>query len=197
MVLLYELIQRIQGELVVSPVSTRSIMFRRYLVPFKAHRLPHVLTDACVIGGGVAGLRAALEIANAGGPTAGGVGGAGGRDVLLVTKTDLKESNTYYAQGGIATVWRPEDSFESHINDTVTVACGLGNRAAIETVVREAPARIQELIDWGANFDRDIPTPASFTPWATPPGANSPTLSLASVGSIRISRFSNTPSCSI
>jgi L-aspartate oxidase len=156
MVLLYELIQRIQGELVVSPVSTRSIMFRRYLVPFKAHRLPHVLTDACVIGGGVAGLRAALEIANAGGPTAGGVGGAGGRDVLLVTKTDLKESNTYYAQGGIATVWRPEDSFESHINDTVTVACGLGNRAAIETVVREAPARIQELIDWGANFDREI-----------------------------------------
>ena len=118
-------------------------MFRRYLVPFKAHRLPHVLTDAFIIGGGVAGLRAALEAARFG-------------DVLLVTKGDLKESNTYYAQGGIATVTTKEDSFESHIADTMTVACGLGNRAAVETVVREAPARIQELIDWGANFDREI-----------------------------------------
>src|SRR3982750_2218794 len=111
-------------------------MFRRYLVPFKAHRLPHVL------GGGVAGLRAALASANFG-------------EVLLVTKTELKESNTYYAQGGIATVWQPEDSFESHINDTVNVACGIGSRPAIETTVREAPDRIRELIEWGANFDRE------------------------------------------
>ncbi len=118
-------------------------MFRRYLIPFKAHRLPHVLTDALVIGGGVAGLRAALAAAEFG-------------EVLLVTKTDLKESNTYYAQGGIATVWKTEDSFESHISDTMTVACGLGNLAAVETVVREAPARIQELIEWGANFDREV-----------------------------------------
>jgi L-aspartate oxidase len=117
-------------------------MFRRYLVPFKAHRLPHVLTDALIIGGGVAGLRAALAAADHG-------------EVLLVTKTDLKESNTYYAQGGIATVWKPEDSFESHINDTVNVACGLGSRSAIETTVREAPDRIKELIEWGANFDRE------------------------------------------
>jgi L-aspartate oxidase len=117
-------------------------MFRRYLVPFKANRLPHVLTDALVIGGGVAGLRAALAAADFG-------------EVLLVSKTELKESNTYYAQGGIATVWKAEDSFESHIADTMTVACGLGNRAAIEVVVRDAPDRIKELIDWGANFDRE------------------------------------------
>ena len=117
-------------------------MFRRYLVPFKANRLPLVLTDALVIGGGVAGLRAALAAAESG-------------EVLLVSKTELKESNTYYAQGGIATVWKPEDSFESHIEDTMTVACGLGNRAAVEAVVREAPDRIRELIDWGANFDRE------------------------------------------
>src|SRR5579875_1314597 len=100
-------------------------MFRRYLVPFKAHRLPHVLTDALVIGGGVAGLRAALEAATYG-------------DVLLVTKADLRESNTFYAQGGIASVTAPDDSFESHIADTINVACGLGNRDAIETVVRDA-----------------------------------------------------------
>ena len=74
----------------------------------------------------------------------------------MVTKTELKESNTYFAQGGIATVWKPEDSFEAHIADTMTVACGLGNRAAVEAVVREAPARIEELIKWGANFDREV-----------------------------------------
>src|ERR1043165_5639491 len=120
-------------------------MFRRYLVRFKAHRLPHVLTDALVIGGGVGGLRAALAAAEY------------GRDceVLLLSKTELKESNTYYAQGGIATVMAKEDSFESHIADTMTVACGLGNLAAVETVVRDAPARIQELVEWGANFDRE------------------------------------------
>ncbi len=118
-------------------------MFRRYLVPFKAHRLPHVLTDALVIGGGVAGLRAASEAALYG-------------DVLLVTKADLRESNTFYAQGGIASVTAADDSFESHIADTLNVACGLGNREAIETVVRDAPARIQELVEWGANFDREI-----------------------------------------
>ena len=70
-------------------------MFRRYLVPFKAHRLPHVLTDALVIGGGVAGLRAGLEAAEYG-------------DVLLVTKAELRESNTYYAQEGIASVTTPQ-----------------------------------------------------------------------------------------
>jgi L-aspartate oxidase len=123
-------------------------MFRRYLVPFTAHRLPHVLTDALVIGSGVGGLRAALAAAEFG-------------DVLLVSKSQLKESNTYYAQGGIATVWNHDDSFDSHIQDTLTVACGLGSRSAIETVVRDAPDRIRELIAWGANFDRLGPDPSS------------------------------------
>lgn len=117
-------------------------MFNRYLVPFKAHRLPQVLTDGLIIGSGVAGLRAALELAKYG-------------DVLLVTKSHLTESNTYYAQGGIATVLEQADTFESHISDTLTAACGLGNPEAIRTVVTEAPARIHELVDWGARFDRD------------------------------------------
>ncbi len=117
-------------------------MTRRYLYPFKTHRLPHVLTDILVIGGGVAGLRAAI----AAGESA---------DVLLVSKQQLFESNTYYAQGGIATVLRPDDSFESHIADTLKTGCGLSDPVAVETVVKEAPARIEELIRWGANFDRE------------------------------------------
>jgi L-aspartate oxidase len=102
-----------------------------------------MLTDAVVIGGGVGGLRASLEAARYG-------------DVVLVTKNALQESNTYYAQGGIATVMAPDDTFESHIQDTMKAACGIGNPAAVDTVVREAPACIEELIAWGANFDREV-----------------------------------------
>ena len=120
-------------------------MQRRYLCPFKAHRLAHVLTDVLVIGGGVAGLRSALAVTETS-PQA---------EVLLVTKQRLSESNTFWAQGGIASVTASQDSFESHIADTIKTACGLGQKAAIETVVREAPARIEELIGWGANFDRE------------------------------------------
>ena len=124
-------------------------MNRRYLVPFKAHRLPSVLTDALIIGSGVGGLRAAIEAAKHG-------------DVLLVTKDKLSESNTYYAQGGIATVMHKDDTFASHINDTLAAACGLGDPAAIATVVNEGPARIRELLEWGTNFDREIDGSLSF-----------------------------------
>lgn len=123
---------------------------RRYLVPFKAHRLSSVLTDALVIGSGVAGLRAAVEAARHG-------------DVLLVSKDKLTESNTYYAQGGIATVMQPDDTFAAHIHDTTLAACGLGNPAAIQTVVEEGPARIRELLEWGTNFDREVDGALSFT----------------------------------
>jgi L-aspartate oxidase len=125
-------------------------MNRRYLVPFKAHRLPSVLTDALVIGSGVAGLRASVELAKVG-------------DVLLVTKDKLSESNTYYAQGGIATVMQKDDSFDSHIQDTVAAAHGLGNLEAIKTVVEEGPECIHELLKWGTNFDREIDGCLSFT----------------------------------
>lgn len=125
-------------------------MLRRYLVPFKAHRCPQVLTDVLVIGGGVAGLRASMAAARYG-------------DVLLVTKEKLSESNTYYAQGGIATVMQAQDSFESHIRDTMTAACGLGELAAVETVVKEGPDCIRELLEWGTNFDREGDGALSFT----------------------------------
>ena len=124
-------------------------MHRRYLYPFRTHRLPHVVTDILIIGGGVAGLRAAIAASE-------------GAEVLVVSKQQLTESNTYYAQGGIATVLRPEDSFASHIHDTLQTGCGLSDQAAVETVVKEAPARIEELIRWGANFDRETDGKLAF-----------------------------------
>jgi L-aspartate oxidase len=117
-------------------------MNRRYLLPFKTKRLPQIHTDVLIIGGGVAGMRAAAAAAET-------------LDVLVISKHQLSESNTYYAQGGIASVMQADDSFTSHIDDTLAVACGLGDRPAVEIVVREAPARIEELIRWGANFDRE------------------------------------------
>jgi len=119
---------------------------RRYLVGFDTSTLPQIFTDCLVIGGGVAGLRVALEVAEAGPDVR----------VTLATKTELLESNSYYAQGGIAAVTDPvEDSPEKHRADTLATACGLGDEAIVEMVVGEGPDRIRDLIDWGTPFDRD------------------------------------------
>jgi L-aspartate oxidase len=114
---------------------------RRYLTQFHFRRLPSLFTDFLVIGSGVAGLRAAIEAAKYG-------------SVLLITKGRIDDSNTAFAQGGIAVVMAPTDNFESHVEDTLTVGCGLCDRAAVERIVREGPQRIRELIEWGAVFDR-------------------------------------------
>ena len=116
---------------------------RRYLVPFKAGRLPQRQAEVLVVGGGVAGLRAAIAAA------------AGGRDVFLLAKDTVEESNTWYAQGGIAAVLSPLDSVESHVEDTVKVGAGLCDRRVVETVVGEGGERVLELLRWGANFDLD------------------------------------------
>ena len=113
---------------------------RRYLTSFDVHRIPNLFADVLVIGSGVAGLRAAIEAASFG-------------SVLLVTKGLVDESNTAWAQGGIASVMSRQDSFDSHVADTMKVGCGLCDRAAVERVIREGPDRIHELIDWGALFD--------------------------------------------
>ncbi|NLX59060.1 MAG: L-aspartate oxidase [Phycisphaerae bacterium] len=119
---------------------------RRYLVGFDTSTLPQIFTDCLVIGGGVAGLRVALEVAEAGPDVR----------VTLATKTELLESNSYYAQGGIAAVTDPvEDSPEKHRADTLATACGLADEAIVEMVVGEGPDRIRDLIDWGTPFDRD------------------------------------------
>jgi L-aspartate oxidase len=114
---------------------------RRYLTRFEVQRLPSLFTDVLVIGSGVAGLRAAIEAAKYG-------------SVLLVTKGRIDESNTAWAQGGVAVVMSSEDTFESHVDDTLRVGCGLCDRPAVERIVREGPERMRELMDWGALFDR-------------------------------------------
>lgn len=114
----------------------------RYLVAFQPKRVPHYFTDVLIIGGGLAGLRAAIEIAD-------------DQSVVVATKDNLKESNSTYAQGGIAGVLDPDDRFEDHITDTLDAGGNLCDPNVVEMVVREAPDRIQELIDWGTQFDED------------------------------------------
>src|SRR5580700_7815350 len=97
----------------------------RYLIPFKAARLPQQFTDVLVIGGGVAGLRAAIAAAER------------GADVLVLTKDTIDQSNTWYAQGGIAAVLQPTDSVESHIRDTLNCGVGLCDEKAVRTVIEE------------------------------------------------------------
>jgi len=115
---------------------------RRYLIPFKASRLTQQVTDVLVIGGGVAGLRAAIAAA------------AEGADVLVLTKDTLHQSNTWYAQGGIAAVLQPADSIESHVHDTLVCGAGLCDPKAVHIVVEEGPQRVLELLTWGAHFDK-------------------------------------------
>ncbi len=114
---------------------------RRYLTQFHFRRLPSLFTDSLVIGSGVAGLRAAIAAAKHG-------------SVLLLTKSRIDDSNTAWAQGGIAVVMAPTDAFQSHIDDTLKVGCGLCDVPAVERIVRDGPHRIEELIEWGALFDR-------------------------------------------
>ena len=100
------------------------------------------VVDFLVIGSGVAGLRAAIELAPHG-------------SVLVVTKDRPSESSTEYAQGGIAAVMSDEDEVGIHYEDTLKAGDGLCNEDAVRTLVEEGPERIAELISWGAEFDRE------------------------------------------
>ena len=103
---------------------------------------PQTETDFVVIGAGIAGLRAAIELASTG-------------RVLVVTKQELTESNTQYAQGGIAVALSDEDEVGLHLQDTINAGDGLVNAEAAKVLVEEGPERIQELIEWGTQFDRE------------------------------------------
>ena len=109
------------------------------------------MKDFVVIGSGVAGLRAAIEIA------------LEGKEVDIYTKESIDMSNTDKAQGGIAVVLRENDSKESHFQDTIKAGAGLCNEKAVHILVDEGPERVRELIDWGAKFDRRPDGSLDFT----------------------------------
>jgi L-aspartate oxidase len=117
-------------------------MVPRYLVAIEPSRMMHYFTDVLIIGGGLAGLRAAHEISPE-------------LQTVVVTKDRLEESNSAYAQGGIASVWDPEDRFDNHVQDTLTAGGSLCDPEVVAMVVREAPARVAELMEWGTRFDAE------------------------------------------
>ncbi|MBC8009329.1 MAG: FAD-dependent oxidoreductase, partial [Burkholderiales bacterium] len=99
--------------------------------------------DVLVIGSGIAGLSFALKVARQ------------GRSVAILTKKNKAESNTNYAQGGIAVVTAETDDFAKHVSDTLVAGDGLCDRKVVKQIVADGPARVQELIDLGLKFSRD------------------------------------------
>ena len=108
-------------------------------MPFHPKRIPHHFADVLIIGGGIAGLRAAMEIDPR-------------LSLLVITKDTMEQSNSAYAQGGIASVLDPDDNFESHVDDTLIAGANLCDREVVEMVVREAPEHIRQLIEWGTQL---------------------------------------------
>lgn len=113
---------------------------RRYLIPFRSSLLPQIFCDTLVIGTGVGGLRAAIAAAEHG-------------DVIVLGKEDWRQTNTAWAQGGIAAVTDDADTFASHTQDTLTAGAGLCDEPVVKSVVEAAPRHIRELIEWGMRFD--------------------------------------------
>jgi L-aspartate oxidase len=113
---------------------------RRYLVNIDSISASQLFADCVIVGAGVAGMRAAIEAADH-------------RNIIVVCKAGLEDSNTWKAQGGIASVLRREDSFESHVDDTLRTGGGLSEPDVVEQVVRQGPELVRQLQQWGAGFD--------------------------------------------
>jgi len=114
--------------------------FRRYLVNIDSISTHQLFTDCLVVGAGIAGLRAAIEAAEH-------------CNVIIVCKDTVKNSNTAKAQGGIASVLNKTDTFESHITDTLNTGCGICDEGIVDSVVRQGPELIEQLLRWGTEFD--------------------------------------------
>lgn len=113
---------------------------KRYLVNFDSKRISTAVREAVVVGSGIAGLTAALELSKE-------------LDVSLIAKASLEETATRYAQGGIAAATSDEDSPELHLEDTLAAGAGLCDRVAVEVLVSEASDWVGELMRFGAEFD--------------------------------------------
>nr|WP_261344451.1 FAD-dependent oxidoreductase [Gimesia benthica] len=140
---------------------------QRYLARINPKRIPHIFTDVLIIGGGIAGCRAALEIDPR-------------LETIIVNKGKVTQSNSAYAQGGIAGVLDPLDNITNHVQDTLAAGKDLCDPELVEYVCSEAPRHIQELIEFGADFDTQdgkialtkeggTAIDASRMPWAMPP----------------------------
>jgi len=114
---------------------------RRYLVNIDSISTNQLFADCVVIGAGLAGLRAALEAADH-------------RNIVVVCKGTLEDSNTWKAQGGIASVLNADDTFADHVADTLKTGCGLSDEAVVRQVVEQGPKLIKQLCQWGTPFDR-------------------------------------------
>jgi L-aspartate oxidase len=114
----------------------------RYLTNFAPKNVSHRFADVLIIGGGLAGLRAALEIDSS-------------LTVIVITKDAIRQSNSTYAQGGIAGVISPEDKIEFHIRDTMDAGGNLCDLDTVRSVISQGPDRIHELIEMGTKFDHD------------------------------------------
>lgn len=99
-------------------------------------------SDVLIVGSGIAGLRLALALPES-------------TQITILTKRELIASNSRWAQGGIAAAWREDDSWRDHVKDTLVAGAGLCRREIVEHVARQAKARVEELIEFGVNFDRD------------------------------------------
>jgi L-aspartate oxidase len=112
----------------------------RYLVDIDLNAIPHIHTDVIVIGAGIAGLFTAIKASET-------------KKVLMITKKSLLDSNTRYAQGGIAAVISDEDSPEYHMQDTLIAGAGLCSHDAVDVLVHEGPDGVKDLIRMGTQFD--------------------------------------------
>ena len=113
---------------------------RRYLVDIDSVSTSQLFADCVIVGAGLAGLRAAIEAASH-------------RNVIVVCKGTLEDSNTWKAQGGIASVLSQDDTFEAHIADTLKTGGGICDEKTVELVVQQGPQLIRQLLQWGTAFD--------------------------------------------